>query len=195
MDRARLLALLDEDVLLASRALLGWHLVRGERRARIVEVEAYRAGDDPACHAHRSRTKRNEIMFGPAGRAYVYFNYGCHWMLNVTAHAQEEAAAILVRAAEPLEGLERMYEGRPKAKRDEDLLSGPGKLAAGFGITGADNGTDLLNPKADLRLEPGMTPDRVLTDSRIGISEGIEHQWRFLDGDSLRWVSRPLPPR
>ena len=128
------LAALDNDVLAGAKALLGLNLVKGEMRARIVEVEAYRTPDDPACHAHRGVTPRNEVMFGPAGRAYVYFNYGVHWMLNVTAHSQGDAAAVLIRAAQPVNGLVEMRGARSSTKSDRDLLSGPGKLAAAYGI-------------------------------------------------------------
>lgn len=185
---AQALADLHEDVLLGARSLLGLTLVHGERRARIVEVEAYRTPDDPASHAHRGKTPRNAIMFGEAGLAYVYFNYGVHWMLNVTAHGEGDAAAVLIRAAEPLSGLEEMRRLRPKARRDEDLLSGPGKLATAFGITGADTGTPMFSSDG-LRFESGGRPARVLTGPRIGIRVGLEHLWRFVDGDALKWVS------
>jgi DNA-3-methyladenine glycosylase len=133
-------------------------------------------------------------MYGPSGRAYVYFNYGVHWMLNVTAHPEGDAAAILVRAAVPLEGLDEMRLLRPKALRDEELLSGPGKLAAAFDISGADNGCDLLDASSDLRIEPGTPVQNVLSGVRIGLAEGKgEHlPWRFVDGNSLAWLSRPL---
>lgn len=160
-------------------------------RARIVETEAYRAADDPACHAFRGRTERTTVMFGPPGRAYVYFSYGCHWMLNIVAHEEGNAAAILVRAAEPLAGLEQMRVNRG-VEKDVDLLSGPGKLCRAFGILGGDNGVDLLAGE-DLRLEAGATPKHVLAGPRIGISQGVDFPWRFMDGDRLRWVSRPRP--
>lgn len=195
LTREHLLQALESDVLSACRVLLGFHLVRGPCRARIVEVEAYRA-DDPGSHAFRGKTKRNEVMFGTPGRAYVYFNYGVHWMLNVTAHAEGDAAAILVRAAEPLEGLEVMYARRPRAKRPEDLLSGPGKLAAAFGITGSDNGVDLLAEKSELRIEPGEPVGKILAGVRAGLAKGKGEDlpWRFVDADSQKWISKPLRP-
>lgn len=188
-----MLQILDADVLKGAKALLGWHLVRGSRRARIVEVEAYRS-DDPGCHAFRGRTPRNEVMFGPPGIAYVYFNYGVHWMLNVTAHSHGDPAAILVRAAEPLEGLEEMFARRPKAKKPEDLLSGPGKLAAAFDITSSDYGVNLLDHGSVLRLEPGAPPKRIKKGLRVGLAKGKGEllEWRFVDGDALRWLSEPL---
>jgi len=193
LSRKDLFEALESDVLTACEALLGSHLVRGSRRARIVEVEAYRS-DDPGSHAFRGKTKRNAVMFGVPGRAYVYFNYGVHWMLNVTAHEEGNAAAILVRAAEPMEGLDLMRARRPRAKRDEDLLSGPGKLAAAFDITGVDNGIDLLDLASELRIEPGLPVGRVLSGLRIGLAEGKgkDLPWRFVDAKSLRWISRPL---
>jgi DNA-3-methyladenine glycosylase len=190
-----ILQALTSDVLHASTELLGCVLVRGGRRARIVEVEAYRAEDDEASHAHRSRTRRNEVMFGPPGRAYVYFNYGVHWMLNVTAHPEDRAAAILVRAVEPLDGVEEMMAMRPKAKDPRELLSGPGKLAAAFEITGLDNGIELFNAESELRLEPGERVTNFVQGPRIGIKVAQELPWRFADADALEWCSKPPPPR
>ena len=192
IDRIR--ASLEQDVLKGARALLGADLVFGRLRARIVEVEAYRTPDDPASHAHRGQTARNEVMFGPAGRAYVYFNYGVHWMLNITAHQSGDAAAVLIRAARPFEGLDEMFARRPRASSPKDLCSGPGKLAAAFGIDRTQNGWDLLDPNSELRIEEGVAVAKVIAGPRIGIRVGTEHPWRFIDGESLEWVSRPLPP-
>lgn len=191
MDLRRLL---EEDVLLASRALLGWHLVRGSMRARIVETEAYRH-DDPACHAFGKKQMKNMALYAEPGKAYIYLAYGNHWMLNVVAHPPGDAAAVLVRAAQPLEGLDEMYGRRPKATRDEDLLSGPGKLASAFGITMEHNLVDLLDPSSDLHLGPGDAPTDVTTGPRIGIAFGKAHDypWRFVDAHALRWVSKPWP--
>lgn len=191
---------LERDVLAAAPHLLGWRLRRGDRAAVIVEVEAYRGSDDAGCHAFYGRTPRTEIMFGRAGLAYVYFTYGCHWMLNVTAHREGDAAAVLIRAAEPIAGHREMATARPLARRDEDLLSGPGKLAAAFGVGRDDYGADLLDPVAELRLEPGAPPGEVHSGPRIGLAPGKGEQlpWRFADGSKLRWVSKPhatLRPR
>jgi len=183
---------LREDVVTAAPALLGSTLVRSEMRARIVEVEAYRS-DDPACHAYRRRTPRTDVMYGQPGIAYVYFNYGVHWMLNIVAHAPGDPAAILIRAAEPLVGLDLMRANRGVA-RDRDLLSGPGKLANAFGITGADTGTDLLAiDSTGLHILPPSAPvSHIQSSPRIGIAEGKWHEvpWRFIDGDAIKWVSR-----
>lgn len=184
---------LEHDVLQAAPALLGTILVRGNLRARIVETEAYRTPDDPGCHAHRGETPRVKVMYGEPGLAYVYFTYGNHWMLNVTAHPPGVAAAVLIRAAEPLEGLEVFRERRPKARKDEDLLSGPGKLAAAFNIDAEMYGVNLLDPQSELRLEPGTLPVAVVTGPRIGLAKGMgdELPWRFMDADRMRWVSKP----
>ena len=193
MSTEELLTLLRQDVLAAAPALLGATLVHGEMRARIVEVEAYR-GDDPACHAYQRRTPRTEIMYGPPGFAYVYFNYGVHWMLNIVCHPPDDPAAILIRAAQPLTGLDQMRENRG-VTRDRDLLSGPGKLAKAFNITGADTGLNLLFPgPGELTIIPalGLTQN-ILTGPRVGIAIGKWHEvpWRFMDGDSMAWLSRP----
>ena len=105
------------------------------------------------------------------------------------------AAAILIRAAEPLTGLELMYTRRPKARRDEDLLSGPGKLTAAFGISGADDGVPLLDPALDFRIEPGESVNDLLIGTRIGLAKGKgdDLPWRFIDAHRQRWCSRPLP--
>lgn len=181
---------LERDVVDAARALLGWELVLGDLRARIVETEAYHV-DDPACHAFRGRTRRNDPLYGAPGNAYVYFTYGNHWMLNVVACPEGIAAAVLFRAAEPLAGLETFRARRPKARRDEQLLNGPGKLAQAFGLDGSWNLHPLLDGDG-LRLEPGEGPSEVLVGPRIGISQGLELPWRFVDAGRLRWVSRPL---
>lgn len=186
---------LHANVLKASRALLGCYLVHGRMRCRIVETEAYRAKDDPACHAYRSRTARNDVMFGEPGRAYVYFSYGCHWMLNIVAHPEGDAAAVLIRAAEPLEGLEEMATNRGLSLpyKAADLLSGPGKLCQAMGIHRGHNGYDLLDPNGPLRLEPGDPPRKVVRGVRIGITQGADFPWRYMDADRLHWVSRPRP--
>lgn len=158
-----------------------------------MEVEAYRSEDDPACHAYGKSKMKNMALFGPPGRAYIYFNYGVHWMLNVSAHEEGRAAGILIRAAEPLEGVDTFRQRRPKAKRDEDLLSGPGKIAAAFDIDSKDNGLDLFNPSSPLHIELHEPIKNVVTGPRIGIAIGKAHDylWRFADGDRLAWVSKP----
>lgn len=187
-------SVLKQDVVAAAPLLLGWRLIRGDLEARIVEVEAYRS-DEPAAHSYNKTKMKNMAMFGPPGHAYVYFNYGVHWMLNLVAHGEGDAAAILIRAAEPIRGQETFRERRPKAKREEDLLSGPGKLAAAFEIGPSDNALPLLNTTEGLHLLPPITPtEHVAIGTRVGIAIGKAHDlpWRFADADRLRWVSRPL---
>jgi DNA-3-methyladenine glycosylase len=173
--------------------LLNKVLVVGERAGRIVEVEAYHGANDAASHAYRGLTPRTAIMFGPPGFLYVYFTYGMHWCANVVCGPDGEAAAVLIRALAPLRGLEAMRAARPKARRDLDLSSGPAKLCQALGITGADNGTDLLESGgAGVRLRDDGTPPprRPGRGRRIGIKEATEHRWRFwVPGDPN--ISRP----
>jgi DNA-3-methyladenine glycosylase len=187
---------LEHDVVEASRAILGWDLVRGNLRARIVETEAYRH-DDPACHAFGKKKMKNMALFARPGMAYIYLAYGNHWMLNVVAHPEGDAAAVLIRAARPLSGLDEMFDRRPKAVREVDLLSGPGKLAAAFGITGVENMVDLLDPTSELHIEPGEPPKEIIVGPRIGIAVGKAHElpWRFMDEGEMQWISKPKPEK
>ncbi|MFB6077329.1 MAG: DNA-3-methyladenine glycosylase, partial [Candidatus Nanohaloarchaea archaeon] len=149
--------------------LLGHDLVHGEMRGRIVETEAYRGADDPASHAANGRTARNAPMFGEPGTAYVYVAYGIHTMLNVVTGEAGEPSAVLIRAVEPGDGVDRMRENRDADDLTE-LCSGPGKLCEAFDISTADNGSDLLD--GDLRIAPGGGIDdgAVVVDTRIGVS-------------------------
>ncbi len=188
MDRGDL----EAGPLRVAPYLLNKVLVHGERAGRIVEVEAYHGADDPASHAYRGRTKRTEVMFGPAGFLYVYFTYGMHWCANVVCGPDGEAAAVLIRALEPLRGVEAMRVSRLAARRDVDLGNGPAKLCEALAITGADNGTDLLAPPPKRRRgsPPGLSPVRLEDDGtppprrpgrgvRIGIRVATERPWRF----------------
>lgn len=183
---------LRADVVTAAPRLLGWHLVRGAMSARIVEVEAYRE-DDPACHAFGKTRMKNMALFGPPGRAYVYLNYGVHWMLNVAAHEEGCGAGILIRAAEPLTGLDLMRANRGPVA-DRELLRGPGKLAKAFGVTPEDNDLDLLSADSPILLQPGIAPASVVAGPRVGIAPGKGHEtpWRFIDGHAMMWASRPV---
>lgn len=178
----------------AALSLLGCHLVAGSLCARIVEVEAYRSSGDPGSHAFRGPTPRNRSMFAGPGTAYLYFTYGNHWMLNVSAEPEGTGGALLVRAAVPLAGQPEMFARRPKAHRERDLLSGPGKLAAAFGLDRSSDGLDLLDPESSLRLEPGDPPAEVLVGPRVGLAagKGDRFLWRFADAEALAWVSRPI---
>lgn len=181
--------LLRQDVVAAAPVLLGGLLVSGELRARIVETEAYRE-DEPACHAYGKRKMKNMLLFGEPGLAYVYFNYGVHWMLNITALEPGHAAGILIRAAQPLEGLEIIRERRRGAV-DRQLLSGPGKLAQAFAITGDDNGKDLLDGTGLHIVPPSKVVTDIQTGPRIGIAEGKAHDlpWRFVDREHIWWAT------
>jgi DNA-3-methyladenine glycosylase len=157
---------------------------------RIVEVEAYDS-EDPAAHGFRGRTPRNASMFGPAGHAYVYRSYGIHWCLNLVCEEEGSAAAVLVRALEPTEGLERMRERR--GLDDSRLLAaGPGRLCEALGVTREHDGLALDAPPFEL-VASGERPE-VVADVRIGISVATELPWRYGEAGS-RWLSRPLPSR
>jgi len=132
-------------------------------------------------------------MFGSPGHAYVYFTYGMHWMLNITAQDHGIGAAVLIRAAEPLEGLELMRSRRPKASSDHDLLSGPAKICAAYGITREYNGIDLMDAASELHVEAGQAPQSIVYGTRIGLAlgKGEKHEWRFADGGKIEWVSKP----
>jgi DNA-3-methyladenine glycosylase len=165
--------------------LLNKVLVRGTRAGRIVEVEAYKGALDAASHAYRGLTPRTAVMFGPAGYLYVYFTYGMHWCANVVCGPEGQAGAVLIRALAPLRGLDEMQTARgPAARRTRDLCNGPAKLCQALGITGADNGTDLLartRPAEGVRLVDDGTPppERPAQGKRIGIRVAIEEPWRF----------------
>jgi DNA-3-methyladenine glycosylase len=206
-------ALLAGETLAAARSLIGARLVRGSgpaaRVGRIVEVEAYIGREDRACHARFGRTERNAVMFGAPGRAYVYFVYGMYHCLNVVTEPREHPSAVLIRAVEPVSGLERMRLARAERARrpgaanhplvvsDNRLASGPGLVCAAFSITRADDGADLCDPESDLRLEPSDPAEAhppVAAGPRIGIGYAPEpwlsHPWRFYVPESSS-VSRP----
>ena len=163
--------------------LLNKVLVAPDGRAgRIVEVEAYRGADDPGSHGFRGMTRRNATMFGPPGHLYVYFTYGMHWCANVVAETDGAAAAVLLRALTPLEGLEAMYTARgPAARRDRDLCSGPAKLTQALGMDGDLDGADLVSGDRGVTIvDDGQpSPPEPAVTTRIGLSNGAELPWRF----------------
>lgn len=179
----------DRPVVETARALLGTCLVRtdgaGRSRliGRIVETEAYHQ-TDPASHSYRGKTDRTEAMFGPPGHAYVYLIYGMHYCFNVVCEGRGTGSAVLVRAVEPVFGLDLMAARRPAARRETDITNGPAKLAQAFGITRArDNGKDLST--GDLRICDAPC-DRwnaaqleIGASRRIGISRATDRNWRF----------------
>lgn len=182
------------DSLDVAPLLLNKLLVRGGRAGRIVEVEAYRGADDPASHAYRGPTRRNATMFGPPGRLYVYFTYGVHWCANVVCGPEGTAQAVLLRALAPVAGVEEMRRARQASRAgrpdrplgDRLLASGPARLCQALGITGDDDGADLVRSDRRLRVvDDGILPPRRPgLSGRVGLSRAAELPWRFfLAGD------------
>jgi DNA-3-methyladenine glycosylase len=174
-----------------ARDLIGCVIRHGETAGRIVETESYHM-EEPACHAHAGLTNRTSTLFGPPAHAYVYFSYGIHSLLNAVAEQEGVGAAVLIRALEPVDGLDVMRARRGVA-RDEELCSGPGKLTQALGIGLSLNGSSLVDgPIEVLTREPGSRDPRVVIGERIGITKAADLPWRFCDADS-RHVSRPWP--
>jgi DNA-3-methyladenine glycosylase len=150
----------------------------------IVETEAYGGKDDGASHARMGPTPRNSVMYGEVGRAYVYFTYGNHHCVNVSARSARQAAgAVLIRALEPLENIPLMKTNR--ALQDfYSLASGPGKLTQALGIGLGLNGADMTSSESDLRIECGPAPEKIVATPRVGISRATEKCWRFIDPSS-----------
>jgi DNA-3-methyladenine glycosylase len=174
-----------------ARELLGKYLVvnmNGKKLSgKIVETEAYRGLYDPASHAYGGMTPRNRIMFGEPGYAYVYFTYGMYYCLNVITERKGFPAAVLIRALEPIEGIEIMRRRRKKEK-PEDLTSGPGKLCQAMGINETLNGADLIGQTIYVE-DRGEKAGKIVSTNRIGIDEGKEKKWRFYLKDN-RYISR-----
>lgn len=152
------------------------------RAGRIVEVEAYVGAIDPAAHTFRGKTRRNAVMFGPPGHMYVYFTYGMHWCCNAVCGDEDEGSGVLIRALEPVAGLELMRAARPRVRKDRELCSGPARLTQAMGITGEQNGIDLVGARDGYTiLDDGMPPpEHVPGSARIGIREGTDLLWRWL---------------
>lgn len=182
----------------SAQALLGSLLVSPDGRlARIVETEAYGGSDDRGSHAWHGVRPKNAAMFGPPGLAYVYISYGCHWMLNVVCCPEGLGSAVLIRAAEPLEGLEAMRLRRPKIETDSLLLKGPGRLAQAYGINGSHDGTALFDSSSLFHLLPPVEePGEILISRRIGLAagRGDDLPWRFILKNRLKWASRGILP-
>jgi len=154
----------------------------------IVEVEAYHPAD-PASHAFRGRTARNASMFGPPGHAYVYRSYGIHWCLNLVCEEEGTAAAVLVRALEPAQGLELMRQRR-RTDNPRLLCAGPGRLCEALAVTGAHDGAALDEPPFELRARTRQV--EVVATPRIGITRAADLPWRYVLAGS-RFLSRALP--
>jgi DNA-3-methyladenine glycosylase len=178
----------NRDPRLVGPDLLGKILVRRQGRelltGRIVEVEAYLGADDPAAHSFAGQTKRNAVLFGPPGLAYVYFIYGNHYCLNVSCLPDGVPGGILFRALEPLQGIDKMFKlrGIEPGSDLRRLSRGPGRLAAAFGITRErDNGKDLTSLRSDLYIaDDGSPPSRVLITKRIGITKAADMPLRYI---------------
>jgi DNA-3-methyladenine glycosylase len=180
-----------------ARELVGRRLVRvidGSRLSgTIVEAEAYRGSRDPASHAYRGRTRRTEVMFGPAGHAYVYFTMGAHYCLNITTEAEGTAGAVLLRAIEPLEGIEVMKKNRGLDDLRR-LAAGPGNLTRALSIDGRLNGEDVVESE-ELFLERERETREVGVSTRVGVSAGQAFRWRFYAvGNPFVSKGRPAAP-
>ena len=191
-------ALLRGDASDVAPRLLNLLLVHGQEVGRIVEVEAYGGARDAASHAYRGRTRRNASMFGPPGVLYVYLSYGLHHCANVVCGAEGTAGAVLVRALDPVSGIDAMRRRRSGATSEERLCAGPGRLCAALGIGGDCDGTDLLDVRSAVTLADDGTapPLEPLVGERVGIGlragPAARLQWRFAV-PGARSISRPFP--
>lgn len=159
--------------------LLGKVLVHGEMAGIIVETEGYPGGDDLASHSAVGITDRTRVIFGPPGHAYVYLSYGMHECLNIVVEREHVAGCVLIRALEPLEGLDLMRANRPGARTDRDLTSGPGKLTRAMAITRRHNGVDLTRGDFTVRRPRVKQSIEVAVSPRIGITKCAERMLRF----------------
>jgi DNA-3-methyladenine glycosylase len=180
---------------MVARELLGkilvHHTAGGVASGMIVETEAYIGEDDPACHAAPGRTKRNEPLYGPPGIAYVYLNYGIHYLVNAVTQSDGDPAAVLIRALEPVDGIPLMTRRRAPDRRDirvEDLCRGPGNLTRALGITLAENRLDLCSERGQSNLyieDRGVVVGDISWGPRIGIRVAVDRPWRcWLDGNA-----------
>jgi DNA-3-methyladenine glycosylase len=190
--------ILDGPAAEVAPSLLGAVLHANDVAVRLTEVEAYAGEADPGSHAFRGRTPRTEVMFGPPGRAYVYFTYGMHWCMNVVCGPDGIASAVLLRAGQVVEGLDVARSRRPRST-DRDLARGPARLTKVLAIDGTYGGVHLLDPSAPLRLTTGtpVVPGLVRTGPRVGVGgAGAVTPWRFwLDGEPTVSVYRPAVSR
>jgi DNA-3-methyladenine glycosylase len=161
-------------------SLLGWTFVHNSLEGRtagyIVETECYMSSD-AASHSFRGKTPRTEVMFGPPGHLYVYFTYGMHYCVNIVTGPEGNGEAVLIRALQPIQGLNIMRERRGNVKEIQ-LTNGPAKLAQAMGISLDHNGKDILGG-GEFQLLPGIKPEKVIQTTRIGISRETQKPWRF----------------
>jgi DNA-3-methyladenine glycosylase len=189
---------LDGRVTDVAPSLLGAVLRANGVAIRLTEVEAYEGESDPGSHAFRGRTARTDVMFGPPGRAYVYFTYGMHWCMNVVCGPDGLASAVLLRAGEVIDGVELARERRPRSP-DRDLARGPARLTKALAIDGSYGGVALLDPAAPVTLTAGdpVDPTSIRTGPRVGVGgDGAATPWRFwIDGEPTVSVYRPAVAR
>ena len=176
----------ERDTVTVARELLGKVIVSRGAAGRIVEVEAYLGEGDLAAHSARGLTARTQVIFGPAGRAYVYLIYGMYECLNFVVEADGKAGCVLIRALEPLVGIEQMRSRRGERAKLRDLARGPGRLTRALGISRADNGRDLMNGEITVR-DLGALVEVEVT-ARIGITKSADLPLRFSIRGS-QWVS------
>jgi DNA-3-methyladenine glycosylase len=183
-------AFYDRSVVEVARDLIGCVVTHEDTAGVIVETEAYH-DSEPACHAFVGLTPRTGILFGPPGRAYLYRSYGIHALLNAVCEHEGIGAGVLIRALEPVSGLDHM-RARRRVKDERRLCSGPGKLTQALGIELSDNGADLRRGPIVFSPRPAAWRDvEIESDTRIGITRAVELPWRFVAAGS-RFVSRPV---
>ena len=176
------------DVHIVAKELLGKLLVRKAKRnyliGKIVEVEAYDGSVDKAAHTYSGKTKRNEVMFNEGGFLYVYFTYGMHFCSNVVTGKLNEGKAVLLRAVEPVDGIEQMAINRfgrkdISAMELKNLTNGPAKICRAFGIARSENGTDLKEEKIFILDSPKLNANNIAVSTRIGIKKSVDLPWRY----------------
>ncbi|MCG8343137.1 MAG: DNA-3-methyladenine glycosylase [Chlorobiales bacterium] len=187
-----------KPTLLLAELLLGKVFVHNAAdsryyKGRIVETEAYLANGDEACHAFRGMTKRNRVMYGSPGTLYVYFTYGCHNLMNIVTEPEGVAGAVLIRAMEPVSGLEEMQKNR-EVMRTVDLMNGPGKLTRAMDITLAHNGMRLSGNTVFLEEGDNIPQEIICSSKRIGITKSTDLFWRrYIAGNVYVSKSKPGP--
>ncbi|MEW5919044.1 MAG: DNA-3-methyladenine glycosylase, partial [Gemmatimonadota bacterium] len=183
----------DREADVVARDLLGAILEHraseGVVAGRIVEVEAYMGPHDPACHAAAGLTARTKPLFGPPGSTYVYFIYGNHWCVNAVTREAGYGAAVLIRAIEPIRGIELMRTRRPAARDDRDLTNGPGKLCAALGIDSRLNHAELQRGALRILAAMPVRDEDVQVSPRVGITKAADDMLRFFVSDN-RFISR-----
>jgi DNA-3-methyladenine glycosylase len=183
----------DRHAVEVARGLLGKVLVHGAAAGIIVETEAYLGGEDLAAHSARGITPRTQVIFGPPGHAYVYFIYGMYECLNLVCEPKGRPGCVLIRALEPVGGIELMQHRRPAARKPEDLASGPGKLTLAMGITRAQNGADVTRGSLVVREPAEARAVEIAVTPRVGISQCADLPLRFVIRGN-RFVSKGPRP-